>query len=187
MKVIVDSRFGDFRVYSATIENAKKLMDCNLSNFAYKELAQHIKNGRRVVAKEFVTKIFNKILSEPVGAQITKTIVNSDEIKKEVMSFCIEHQLSINWDRGGIEVYPLFRVFKVNLFSFFVNNENYPADCIFVYEEEIKEAKTYLAIIEDKWPEKASDMYKISTILEFVEGFCHRDVKYVLADFQEKI
>ena len=61
-QVIVDSSYGNFVVYRATLENAKKILDCHIDSMD--SLALEIyETEKKVLNKESIVQVINKILA----------------------------------------------------------------------------------------------------------------------------
>ena len=98
--------------------------------------------------------------------------------------YCFKHNLAIK--NNKIESsYDFFKVFKLEDFSCFRDNENYPADAVITDDYYLEQRQLYRAVVEGKWKEGASDTAKINCIIEFVNNLSHRDVKYSLVKVKE--
>lgn len=181
--VIVCDGFGDIRVYPATMETANAMVS-TVIDYVSKTVVDLATTDKQIVSKETVFRTVNKILSSEDGTQVTKTIVTTAELKQEIIMYCFKHNLVIK--NNKIESsYDFFKVFKIEDFSCFRNNENYPADIIITDEFYIDQRQLYRAVVEGKWREGITDMVKINHIISFVNDLSHRDVKYSLVKIRE--
>ncbi len=182
-QVIVDSSYGNFVVYRATVENAKKILDCHIDGMDSQAL-EIFENDKKVLKKESISQIINKILSKEEGSMASKTIQVTKEIKQEVVMYCFNNKIAIK--NNQIDEYELFKVFKISDFSFFANHESYDKEAELVDEYVIEQARKYRVITEDKWKEGASEIAKINYILQFAQELAHRDVKYELSELRDQ-
>lgn len=182
-QVIVDSSYGNFVVYRATLENAKKILDCHIDGMD--SLALEIyETQKKVINKESIVQVINKILAKEEGSMASKTIPVTKENKQEIVMYCFNKNLTIKDNQ--IDEYNLFKDFKLSDFSFFANNDNYDKEAELVDEYVIEQVCKYRVIQEDKWKEGASEIAKVNYILQFAQELAHRDVKYELSELREQ-
>lgn len=183
-QVIVDSSYGNYVVYRATIENAKKIFNCHIDSIDAKAMEIYTKKTK-VLNKENIVLVINKILSQEEGSMASKTISVTKENKQEVVMYCFNNKININKDR--VDEYALFPSFKITDFSFFANNANYDLEAEILDQYVIDQSRKYGVIQDDKWKEGAKEMDKIRYILEFSQELAHRDVKYELSELKEEV
>ena len=181
-QVIVENGFGNVSVYLATMENAKKIFENHLDAID-PEAIQIYKLKKKVLNKDKISQIINKILSGEEGSMASKTITVSRENKQEVVMYCFNKKININNNR--IDEYAFFKDFKIVDLSFFANNENYDMSAEIVDEYVIEQSQRYSVIQEDKWREGAKDLAKINYIINFANELAHRDVKYEVTELKE--
>lgn len=182
--VIVDSSFGNTVVYRATLTNAKKILECHIDAIDPQAL-ELVKSKKKVLNKENITQIINKILIQEEGSMASKTIEVNKQNKQEVVLYCFENKINIKDNR--IDSYEFFKKFKISDLSFFANNENYDKEAEIVDEYVLEQARKYRVIHEDNWNEGAKEIAKIRYILEFAQELAHRDVKYELTELKDEI
>lgn len=182
--VIVDSSFGNTVVYRATLENAKKILDCHIDGMDHQAM-EIVKTNKKVVKKENIANIINKILSKEEGERATKTIEVNKQNKQEIVMYCFDNKINIKDNK--INEYEFFKKFKLSDLSFFANNENYDKEAELVDEYVIEQSRKYRVINEDNWKDGAKEVAKIRYILEFAQELAHRDVKYELTELKETI
>lgn len=183
-QVIVDSSYGNCVVYRANIGNAKKILDCHIDGMDAKAMEIYT-NKTKILNKESIVLVINKILSKEEGSMASKTIPVTKENKQEVVMYCFKNKININNDK--VDEYALFTNFKITDFSFFENNKNYDKEAEIVDEYVIEQSRKYAVIQEDKWKEGAKEIAKILYILEFAQELAHRDVKYELSELKEEV
>lgn len=182
--VIVDSSYGNTVVYRATLENAKKILDCHIDAIA-PEALEIVKNKKKVLNKESIASVIKKILSKEEGSMASKTIPVTKENKQEIVMYCFNNKIPLQGD--NVSEYEFFKKFKITDLSFFATNENYDKTAELVDEYVIEQAQKYRVIQEDNWKEGAKDSAKIRYILEFAQELAHRDVKYELTELREEV
>lgn len=186
MYVIVDSSFGDLRVYPAKIEIAKEILKCHIDNVD-KDIIRLHESNEKIVIWENVMEVMNKILSGPIGTMASKTIEITEEIKNELIWYCIGKGLSIENHKIKYPTYEfIFGKFKFEDLSFFRDNDFYVGRTI-VYQDTADSLHKYSVIKDDKWKETATDLQKINYILDFVNYWSHRDVKYEIVKVRETV
>ena len=182
--VIVDSSFGNTVVYRATLANAKKILECHIDAIDPQAL-ELVQSKKKVLNKENIIQVLNRILSQEEGSMASKTIEVNKKHKQELVMHCFENNINIKDNR--IDSYEFFKKFKITDLSFFANNENYDKDAEIVDEYIIEQSRKYRVIHEDNWKEGAKEVSKIRYILEFAQELAHRDVKYELSELKEEI
>lgn len=182
--VIVDSSFGNTVVYRATLANAKKILECHIDAIDPQAL-ELVKSKKKVLNKENITQVINKILTQEEGSMASKTIEVNKQNKQEIVLYCFENKINIKDNR--IDSYEFFKKFKISDLSFFANNENYDQEAEIVDEYVLELARKYRVIHEDNWKEGAKEVSKIRYILEFAQELAHRDVKYELTELKDEI
>lgn len=176
--VIVGNEFGDIRVYPATLDTAKAMVD-NVKDNVSSQVVELSTTNSLVRSKEAIFRTINKILSSADGEMVTRTIKSTNEQKQEIIMYCFNHNLAIK--NNKIEsMYDFFKHFKLSDFACFTNNESYPNDLIVTYQEYIDQAQIYRAVVHDNWSAGVTDKVKITRMLEFVNSLSHRDVNYSL-------
>jgi hypothetical protein len=181
--VIVCNGFGDISVHPATMETAEGLVS-TVIDYVDKTVVELAKTEKSILVKETVFRTINKLLTEEDNMPVTKTIVTTPELKQEIIMYCFKNNLAIK--NNKIESsYDFFKVFKLEDFSCFRDNENYPTDSIITDDYYIEQLRLYRAVVEGKWREGATETSKMNHIIEFVNNLSHRDVKYSLVKVRE--
>lgn len=183
-EVIVDTSFGGTSVYPATMKNAKELLSIALENISPEVIDIYNKN-LKVINKNNIVRIINKILSGKDGEKASKTIESNKENREEIILYCFNNNITIKDNK--VNNYEFLDKFKLSDLSFFANNENYPQTSTLVDEYILEQLSKYKTIKEDCWKEDASMIGKIRYILEFAMELSHRDVKYDVVEISKKI
>lgn len=183
-QVIIDNSFGNCAVYRATLDNAKKILDCHIDGIDPKAL-EIFNTSKKVLNKESIALVINKILSKEEGTMASKTIEVTKEYKQEVVMYCFNNKIGIKNDH--IEEYDFFKKFKITDLSFFANNTNYDKEAEIVDEYVIEQVRKYRVIKEDNWKEGAKEIAKIRYIIEFAQELAHRDVKYEISEIKDTL
>lgn len=181
--VIVCNGFGDITVYPATMETAKGMVDSVIDNVD-STVVELAKTDKKIITKETMFRRINSILSSADGTEVTTTIKATPELKQEIIMYCFKHNLAIENNKIRSS-YDFFKVFKLEDFSCFRGNENYPTDMIIVDDFYVEQRQLYRAVVDGKWKEGVSDLAKINRIIDFVNELSHRDVKYSLVKMRE--
>lgn len=180
-QVIVDSSYGNCVVYRATLENAKKILECHTNGIDPKAMEIYNEN-KKVLNKDDIVSVINNILSKDEGSLASKSIHVNKENKQEVVMYCFNHKIGIKNNR--INDYDFFNIFKLSDFSFFANNIHYDQQLEIVDSYLIEQVRKYNIITNDKWKEGAKEIAKIRYVLEFAQQLAHRDVKYELSELK---
>ncbi len=176
--VIVCNGFGNVEVFPATMETANGMVE-TVIGYVDKTVIELASTEKRVLVKETIFRTLNKLLTEPDDTAVTKSIVTTPELKQEIIMYCFKNNLAIKHNKIA-DSYELFKIFKLEDFSFFRDNENYPADAIITDDYYVEQRTLYRAVVEGKWAEGATEIAKIRHTIEFVNSLSHRDVKYSL-------
>ncbi len=177
--VIVETAFGDFTVYEATVENAMKIIQDIESDIPEEVKNLSKKDGHNFFSKESFVKIINNILTKTNGEKASKTIEVNEEIRNELVLYCFNNKI-----KTPIDEYNFFKNGNPHDLSFIKNHENYQG-AEFINDYMLTDARDYSVIKQNRWKEGAKESAKINYILAFVNRYVHRDVKYHLVNFQK--
>lgn len=179
MHVIVTTAYGDVEACDATVANAKRIL--SWQTIPTDALSFDQNRPAKYTTYEKITAMVNKILKAPEGTivmrspdinDMTPIIVATCEAKQEIIMYCFNHKI----DPNSISSY--------NMKCRPAHNElqclSYFREMTVVDEWVVEAANKYSIITNDKWQDGVTDIRKIEYILDFINEWSNRDVRYQL-------
>lgn len=173
--VLVDTSFGNLSIDPASLKEAKELVDSIIANVPSEAINIAVNNSK-ILTKEFIFKIINRILASPAGTQVSRSIVSTQEMIDEIQLYAFKHKLDTKNGELANQSQFLKVTPDISVFSFFKDNENFK-DVELVDEYIAYIADDYRPIFHNTWKEGTSEISIIRRHIEFYKQFSHRDVE----------